>query len=489
MNMMTRRSFTKAAGMLAAAAPSSRAASSGPESIGTRRELFVDRELIDSMRDLELRLATPVDAGPALQLDRPWERSFSNYTTILQDREKYRLYYRGTPVAKDGGSNEVTCYAESKDGIQWSRPDLGLFEIEGDKKNNVILANDPPFSHNFTPFIDARPGVPVEERFKALAGYSKTGLIGFISADGVHWKKLPGDPALPPPKEFALDSQNIAFWSAHEKQYVLFYRTWKKIGKINYRWTSRAISTDFRHFEPAGEMDFGDAPPQHLYTNQTSAYFRAPHIYIGICARFMPGRQVLTEQQAQAIQVNPNYFKDCSDAVLISSRGGNHYTRTFLEAFLRPGIGMENWVSRSNYPSLNLMQTGPATMSFLVNRNYGQPTAYLRRYELRLDGFASAHAGFGGGELVTKSVVFGGSQLELNYSTSAAGSIRVELQDASGTPMAGFSLSDSHELIGDEIGRIYDWKGVRDLSAYRGKPVRLRFQLKDADLFSYRFAA
>jgi hypothetical protein len=202
----------------------------------------------------------------------------------------------------------------------------------------------------------------------------------------------------------------------------------------------------------------------------------------------MPGRQVLTEQQAKAIQVNPNYFKDCSDAVLISSRGGTHYARTFMEGFLRPGIGMENWVSRSNYPALNLMQTGESSMSFLVNRNYGQPTAYLRRYDLRLDGFASAHAGYGGGDLITRPIIFGGSQLELNYSTSAAGSVRVELQDASGTSLPGFSLAESRELIGDEIGRIYDWKDMQDVSAHRGKPVRVRFHLRDADLFSFRFA-
>ena len=487
--MITRRTFGKAIGIAAAAQQASRAASSAPVNIGTRRELFVDRELIEEARGVDLQLSIPVDAGPVLQLDRPWERMFSTYTTILHDASKYRLYYRGTPVSKDGGGNEVTCYAESTDGIQWTRPDLGIYEVEGTRKNNVILAHDPPFSHNFTPFIDARPGVDASERFKAVAGYAKTGLVGFVSPDGVHWKKLPGDPVLPAPNEFALDSQNIAFWSVSENQYVIYYRTWKKIGKTNFRWTSRAISSDFRHFTPAGEMDFGDAPPQHLYTNQTSAYFRAPHVYIGICARFMPGRQVLTEEQAKAIQVNPNYFKDCSDAVLITSRGGNRYTRTFLEAFVRPGLGMQNWVSRSNYPALNLMQTGPSTMSFLVNRNYGQPTAYLRRYELRLDGFSSAHAGFAGGDLITKPIVMDGSRLELNYSTSAAGSVRVEIQEPSGAPVNGFVLSNSRELIGDEIDRIYEWKGSPDLASLRGKPLRLRFQLKDADLFSFRFTA
>jgi len=475
--MITRRTFGKTIGVAAAAQSAARGAPSEPVTIGTRRELFVDHELIDELRGVELRPATPVDAGPVLQLDRPWERMFSNYTTILHDDAKNRLYYRGTPVSKDGSGNEVTCYAESADGIHWTRPDLGLYEIEGTRNNNVILAHDPPFSHNFTPFIDTRPGVDASERFKAVAGYAKTGLVGFTSGDGVHWKKLPGDPVLPAPNEFALDSQNIAFWSASENQYVLYYRTWKKIEKTNFRWTSRAVSNDFRHFTPSGEMNFGDPPPQHLYTNQTSAYFRAPHLYIGICARFMPGRQVLTEQQAKAIQVNPNYYKDCSDAVLITSRGGNRYTRTFLEAFLRPGIGIENWVSRSNYPALNVMQTSPSTMSFLVNRNYGQPTAYLRRYELRLDGFASAHAGFAGGELVTRPLIMDGTRLELNYSTSAAGSLRVEIE--------GTSIR-TRELIGDEIDHISE---LPDLASLRGKPIRLRFQLKDADLYSFRFIA
>ena len=98
-------------------------------------------------------------------------------------------------------------------------------------------------------------------------------------------------------------------------------------------------------------MSFGDDTPlEHLYTNQTHPYYRAPHIYIGIAARFMPGRKVLTKKEAEILGVNPTYFNDCSDMVIISSRGGSAYQRTFMESFVRPGIGLENWVSRSNYP-------------------------------------------------------------------------------------------------------------------------------------------
>ena len=88
-------------------------------------------------------------------------------------------------------------------------------------------------------------------------------------------------------------------------------------------------------------MSFGDTPREHIYTNQTHPYFRSPHIYLAVAARFLPGRQVLSAEEAGRVNVNPNYFKDCSDAVLMTSRGGNIYDRTFMEGFIRPGIGLQ----------------------------------------------------------------------------------------------------------------------------------------------------
>jgi len=462
-------------------------AAAGPIDIGSRRQLFVDRYLIENAKGVELRLATPVDAGPALVLDKPWEGAFSGYFTVIQDGAQYRLYYRGEPHAgKDGNPGEVTCYAESRDGVHWTKPELRLHEVSGTKNNNVVLANNPPFSHNFSPMLDARPGVAASERYKALAGVHQSGLYAFASPDGIHWRKLAGEPVLTS-KAFAFDSQNVTFWSETERRYVCYFRTWKRIGATNYRWVSRTTSTDYLHWDAPVEMNYGDAPPEHLYTNQTGPYFRARDFYVGISARFLPGRQVITAEQAAAISVDPGYFKDCSDAVLITSRGGDRYDRTFMEAFLRPGLGIENWVSRSNYPALNLVQTGPSEMSFFVVRNYGQPSIYLRRYKLRLDGFASAHAPYAGGELVTKPLRFAGGQLELNYSTSAPGGIRVEIQDASGTPIPGFTLAESKEIVGDEIARVVAWNSGADLKRLSGQPVRLRFVMRDADIYGLRF--
>ncbi|WP_237729292.1 hypothetical protein [Schlesneria paludicola] len=463
--------------------------------IGSRRELFVDRLLIDTLTNAELRLHEPRDEGSVLRFDHPWEGPHGGYVTILKDHDRFRMFYRGiSKLGPDGSPHERTCTAESRDGIKWTKPELGLFEFEGSRANNIVLADAAPVTHNFCPTIDPRPGVAADERYKAIGGTGKA-LFAYVSADGIHWKKLREEPILGPkqmtfPFSHLFDSQNLAFWSEHERTFVCYFRVWDGLRRI-----ARSTSPDFVNWAPAEMMeqqhDDGSgarpAPAEHLYTNQTSPYFRAPHIYLAIAARFFPDRQVLTAEQAQAIHVNPDYFKDTSDAILMSTRGGHIYDRTFLEGFIKPGIGPQNWVSRTNYPALNLIQTSPTELSLYVSQDYAQPTAHVRRYSLRLDGFASVRAGVKEGELVTKPVVFSGKSLRINFATSAGGGVRFELQDAGGKPFPGFTLADCREQIGNEIDREVAWKAGADVSALAGQAIRLRIALKDADLYSFHF--
>lgn len=453
--------------------------------MGNKREIFVDYFLIDTLKNIQLVKHTPHDEGPVLYFDQPWEGVFCGYCTIIKNNGLFRAYYRGLPTnGKDGTNAETTCIAESNDGIHWQKPDLGLYDIGGSLKNNVILANDAPSSHNFSPLLDTNPKAKPEEKYKAIAGEDKAGLRAYISPDGVHWKKLQEEPVL---TGYAFDSQNVAFWSESEQSYVCYFRTWTKGGFQGIRTVSRTTSEDFINWTKPVEMTYGDTPPEQLYTQQTSPYFRAPHIYVAIGGRFMPGRQVLTEEQAKKLNVDPGYFKDCSDAYLMTTRGGDVYDRTFMEAFIRPGVGMGNWVSRSNYPALNVVQTSPEEMSLYANQDYAQPTAHLHRYSLRIDGFTSLNAPYKGGEMITKPFTFSGHELEINYSTSAAGEIRFELQDENGVPVPGFTLDDSDRIIGNEISRIVVWKGKGDLQNLISKKVRLRIRMNDADLYSIRF--
>ncbi len=456
------------------------AGESVPE-LGSRRELFVDHFLIDRLKGASLAFETPRDEGVALRLDRPWEGPFCGYATVIRDGPHSRLYYRGlTAARKDGSNSEVTCVADSNDGIHWVKPELGLFEVDGGKANNVILAGMAPFSHNFCPMLDTRQGVPKAERYKALAGTSASGLVAFVSEDGLRWRKLREKAVI---TAGAFDSQNVPFWSEHEGRYLCYFRVFKD----EIRRIARTSSADFLSWGEPVLMGYGDRPVEHLYTNQTSPYFRAPHISIGIAARFMPGRQVLTAEQAKAIRVDPGYFKDCSDAILMTTRGGDQYERALMDGFLTPGIGPENWVSRTNYPALNVIPTGPDQMSFFVNQDYGQSTSHLRRYSLRLDGFTAVKAPYEGGELLTKPFTFSGKELTINFATSAAGGILVEVQDEAGRPLPGFTSADAVETIGNEIERPVRWKLGTEVAALAGRPVRLRFVMRDARLYAFRF--
>ena len=475
---------------------STQAPADEPRPIGSRRELFVDRFLIERLKNARLQLHEPRDEGVVLHMDKPWEGPHAGYSTVIRDGERWLMYYRGiSKLGLDGSEHERACLAESRDGITWTKPELGLFEFDGSKANNIVLANAAPVTHNFCPMLDSKPGVPNDERFKAVGGTADK-LFAFVSADGIRWKRMRDEPILskadvPFQHIHLFDSQNLAFWSESEQTYVCYFRVWDGLRRI-----ARSTSSDFRKWTPAvlmqqvhddGESGPQPAPAEHLYTNQTSPYFRAPHIYVATAARFFEGRQVVTAEQAKSLNINPQYYQDTSDSVFMTSRGGNVYDRTFLEGHIKPGIGLRNWVSRTNYPALNFVQTGPTEMSFYINHDYAQPTAHLRRYSLRLDGFASIRAGAVGGELVTKPFTFSGDALIVNFATSAGGGLQFELQDAFGKTLPGYSLSECRELIGNELDRVVEWNKSPTVTPHVGKSVRLRCVLKDADLFAIQF--
>lgn len=480
-------------------APPTAASAADPIQIGSRRELFADHFLLDQLNGTRLQLHPPRDEGVAFPFDKPWEGPFSGYVTIVTLPDgRLRAYYRGKAVAnRDGSDEEITCVAESADGLTWTKPELEIHEIMGQSRNNVVLRQTETAAHNFSPFRDTRPGVPADEQFKAFGGTIQGGgILAWKSPDGLHWSKMAEKPVISKamvPYKYMFDSQNVAFWSADEGKYVAYYRVFED----GIRRIVRSESEDFLTWTPPVLLGYRNpatkAPIEHLYTNQTHPYFRAPHLYVAIAARFMPGRQVLTESQAQAIGVNPGYFKDTSDAIFMTTRPGEggdhlaHYDRTFLEGYIRGGIGARNWVSRTNYPALNVVPTGPEEMSVYVNQDYAQPSAHLRRYAMRLDGFSSLHCGYGGGHAITKPLVFAGSELSLNLATSAAGGVKVGLEDPDGRAIEGFSVADCVMQIGNELDRRVAWKSGADLSSLAGRPVRLRFSMKDADLYSFRF--
>ncbi len=153
--------------------------------VGSRLEIFVDDWLIARMDNLRLAMQRPRPAEVAIDFDRPWEGGYSAYVTVFQDGDRFRMYYRGIGTAED--AKQVYCYAESRDGVHWMRPSLGLHSYNGSTDNNIIWTGKG--SHNFAPFKDSNPDAPADQRYKALGGGP---LLVFASADGVNWETGPG---------------------------------------------------------------------------------------------------------------------------------------------------------------------------------------------------------------------------------------------------------------------------------------------------------
>jgi hypothetical protein len=290
----------------------------------------------------------------------------------------------------------------------------------------------------------------------------KGGLQPLKSADGIHWQPMSDQPVI---TKGAFDSQNLAFWDPHLGKYREYHRAFRVVRDI-----MTGTSDDFLTWTEPEWLDYPDAIPQHLYTNTVRTYPGAPHILIGFPTRFLPA----TEQTEPTFMVSRDgqTFHRYPDAVIPTTAPAN-----------RDG-------NRSNYMAWGLVQLpGEANewSVFAKEAYYTGPGSRLRRFTYRPDGLVALTVGTESGEALTRPIRFQGRKLVVNARTSGSGTIRVELQDTHGTPVAGFALSDAQALRGDNLAAAITWTNSSDISQLAGQPVRVRFALQDALLFSFHF--
>ena len=464
-----------------------------PIEIGTRLEPLIDDYLIDSLHNVKQVLHEPIRREVAIVNDSPWEGNVSGYHVVFQDGDLYRMYYRGWNLDGKSGqfSRDHTCYAESIDGIPWTKPELGLYEFDGSTRNNIVWEGEG--THAFAPFKDPNPACKPEQQYKAVGPIMGTpqkqgGLGAFQSSDGIHWSPMQETPVI---TKGAFDSLNLAFWDAPRQCYVDFHRD----SRDGRRTIVTCTSPDFIHWSDPVWLECPGAAVEELYTNAVVPYLRAPHVFLGFPMRYVASRSSQSMEGVPAVTGFPDAKLSelgLTDAAFMTSRDGRQFHR-WNEAFIRPGLSSDCWITRNNAPAWGVVETksdtaeGISELSIYATESYFNKATRLRRFSLRMDGFVSIRADSLGGEMVTKPIIFSGKCLEMNFSTSAAGAIQVEIQDASGTPLPGFGLEDCPEIYGDRIKHVVAWKQGRDVSKLVGKPIRLRFVMKDADLYAIQF--
>ncbi len=468
--------------------------------VGNRRELFWDDAIINtSLTTAKLIQHSPQIQDVVLTHDSPWEGDGCNSHSIFKDGEVYRMYYLGWEMLSKDNSKHTTnaislCYAESRDGIHWEKPNLGICEYEGSKDNNILIS---PVHDMFYVFKDENPACPPEELYKAVGinhrqEKPQRGLYCYVSADGLHFKD-----GWYMSWEGTFDTHNIAVWIPERQQYMAFIRDFHDIPGDDWNRGVRDVrymeSSDFKSWSTPKPLDFGNSEDYPLYTNAILRYPRAPHMLMGMPSRYVERGEWTRNfdqltgagEREKRCKIHPRYGLTVTDCVFMTSRDGEHWNRGD-EAILRPGIERQNnWVYGDAFPAPAVIETksalahAPDELSIYVFENHwmGIP-AELRRYIIRKDGFRSYSAPYGQRRVVTKPIVFEGSELELNFSTSARGYVYVKLHSADKT------LS-SCELFGDTLDRIVPFDG--DVSEFAGKEVTLEFVMSDADLYSFRF--
>lgn len=488
-----------------------------PVNVGNRRELFLDDVLVGRLEGGAQRVFhRPVPREVVIRFDQPWEGNTSSGCTVFRDGDRYRMYYRATQGEDLAG---YWCYAESDDGIHWTRPDLGLVEHAGSRQNN-ILSRTLADAGNPVVFRDENPAAAPDARYKAVAiryrrhatggrtadainewwaAIAERCLTLWKSPDGMQWTQIQEEGIFC--NEGYFDSQNVAFWDPNIQAYRAYFREICRDdacpGGIR-RDIKTGTSPDFVHWSPATLLRYVRRPEAQYYTNVIRPYHRAPHIYLGFPGMYddrpwSPAMAQLPDSEIRAKNVaawkRPGPL---SDVQLIWSRDGATFERA-PATFLPPGPERSGSWTYSDNVLWHLVETASVfegaapELTLYAQEFYYVGTVQLRRYTLRLDGFASIHAPIDGGELITPPVLFQGDRLWLNFASSAFGSLRVELQDTDGQPIPHFTLDDSLELYGDTVARAACWKNDPDLSAHAGQPVRLRFVMRDTDLYSIKF--
>lgn len=493
--------------------------------VGSERQLFVDGRLIGELTGkAALRLHHPVPREVS-RTRNPWEGNMCGEGAVFRDGSLYRKYYiagwvKVDPAAEgDYTGTRYLCYEESDDGIHWRQPALGLCEFQGSTKNNILLASGPigvlpEISPMPSIFRDANPAATAGARYKAIFWSNKPkGLVPFKSPDGIHWSPMQ-DRTLDLKKVGA--ALNAAYWDAARGEYRAYFRSHVPIDpgnavveddrsidppKTMRRDIRTATSRDFLEWSTPVDLRYDDSPPEELYYAITRSYERAPHLYLGFPARYIErtwsdSMRALpdAEHRAMRAKVDNRFGTAISETLLMASRDGVQFKR-WNTAFIRPGIERTGtWNYGQQFLGSHPVQTpsalpgAPDELSFYCAEGQWVGSGrVIRRYTLRLDGFVSVRAPSDGGEVVTIPVRFTGRRLMLNFATSIAGVVKVELQDAGGGPIPGFSMGECSPLFGNSIERPVVWAHGGDVSALAGREVRLRFQLRDADLYTFQF--
>ncbi len=499
-------------------------ASESALAVGSATQLFIDDEMVSAKHGV-VRTLHPARKleQPVLRADRPWEgRRVYIYGSVYYDSGAglFRMWYntrlgRGHERRAPGlrsRTGDIILYATSEDGIHWVKPNLGRHEFDGATSNNILLFD----KHSPTVIVDAaaRP----DRRYKMACWNWEEGNDGYwvaFSADGLDWRGYDGNPILLDDDEI-LEAVTVA---RHPKtgEYFGFHRRWGDVRGHVRRLVAVATSRDFKTWAGRGvclvpdELD--DAWCQDP-GQRTEFYGMSGFVYGDQFLGFLPVFDVIRDARGESgmpasvaadgssglhapaaisesgAEIDQAPWDGPIAAQLVHSRDGRSWHRfedrtpiiprgepgsfdagCILCSADRPLVrGDEVW---HYYTGVSTMHGGPMPPK----------TISIGLAKWRLDGFVSLDAGHFGGMVETVPLQLSANGLEVNVD-ARDGSLAVEALSASGEPLAGLTREDCQAVQSDGVRQVVRWRGEPRLPV--GQPLRLRFLLQNARLYSFR---
>lgn len=478
------------------------------------RILFLDMRDVERAENVTLTMNPPTKRGPCMRIETEWELRGCRPLCVLQYQGQYRFYYK---ITLDE-NRTVLAMAVSSDGIDWRRPDLGVVEFNGSKRNNLVdIGTCMP--NEVCVFVD--PVAPESQRFKAV-GHSQAerGMFVLTSPDGLRFERNPTNLL-----GFILDNHNSSFYDPRIGKYVIYSRGWDRDRPIPPLAGSRTvirIETDdllkpapydpdapdpwpvSKKWEGLGHEqvrrvnkelpsvispDEDDPPEADIY--QAAAVQYLPDAYLAFPSLYYH------HPWAPEGFVNDGYL----DLQFASSRDGIEWRRDFRNPYVRLDlpdgyctkmmhmmVGMvPNGHHISQYYTGGRRSHGEGRITADTKVEHGPPNigdAIVHRLEQRMDGFVSADSAYTGGVLTTKPFVLAGETLRVNIDTSASGVAHAALLDEGGSEIEGFGLADSDRIQGNDTQWTLSWRGNSDVSALKGRRIKLMIRSRAAKLFA-----
>lgn len=486
--------------------------------VGSRKQLFIDDRFIASSEGVRLTMNPPVKMNdPVLANYIPWEgeqgASAGTYSSVVKDGGKVRIWGAGKallPVSlKSGGPViDLYAYAESDDGVRFTKPEPDRYRFD----EKLAEVGKHGRTGGVSVWVD--PHGPPSERYKTQAKfYPPNASAEFhvcASPDGYRWTLL-CKPAIE-----EMDTQSIAFWDERLAKYLLYTRKNLLRGTPGrYRVVRRFESADLLNWQnevfvmQADEIDqssYAPPTPQPPVDYYGAAVFKYPEdspdsVYVMLAQAFWHWQRRPVEQRQGGYPDHKFSVEVLAPATLdvrlAVSRDGIRFQRVGdRKPFI--GLGTEGTFSAKRTWALpNPIRMGNELWIYYFGENrdhdgFVDPAAskYLcgiDRAILRLDGFVSADADYAGGEIVTPPITFAGKRLELNFDGGAGGTVCVEFLDENDKPIEGYSGAAAEPLFGNSVRLPVRWGDRTDVSSLAGKPIKIRFRMRDCKLYAFQF--